>query len=224
MFAYFGQKRSYIDQYPEPLHPTIIEPFAGSASYSLHYWKHNVILIEKDKRICNIWTYLINTATKERIMSFPMLEAGDTVNDAKFEHLEKIEKELIGYFLSFGARPSLKASQTHNSWTPRSRQKLADNVHKVKHWKLINTSYEDIEVEGEATWFIDPPYQGKGGSQYTCGNKHINYTALKEWVSHRKGQVIVCENEEATWIPLVPIKTMTQNSRKHTEMMFYFLA
>ena len=54
--------------YPHPNCETIIEPFAGAAAYSLYgdNWKKRVILIEKDKRVADIWRYLIEGATIQR--------------------------------------------------------------------------------------------------------------------------------------------------------------
>ncbi len=49
MFSYYGSKSKIIKYYSTPKHDTIIEPFAGSAQYSFHYWDKQVILIEKFK-------------------------------------------------------------------------------------------------------------------------------------------------------------------------------
>jgi site-specific DNA-adenine methylase len=53
----------------------------------------------------------------------------------------------------------------------------------------------------EATWFVDPPYNNKAGSHYKCGSKDIDYNNLAEWCRSRRGQVMVCENAGATWLP-----------------------
>ena len=36
MFYYLGRKKRVAGKYPDPAFPTIVEPFAGSAAYSLH--------------------------------------------------------------------------------------------------------------------------------------------------------------------------------------------
>ena len=53
MWSYYGRKSKFINLYPKPKHNIIIEPFAGTAVYSLHEenWKNDVILIEKIR--CN---------------------------------------------------------------------------------------------------------------------------------------------------------------------------
>ena len=60
MWSYYGRKTKVVKYYPVPRYDTIIEPFAGTAVYSLHQdnWKKNVILIEKYDIIVNIWKYL----------------------------------------------------------------------------------------------------------------------------------------------------------------------
>ena len=57
MFYYYGRKKQIAKHYPTPAYGTIIEPFAGAASYALHEgnWKSDVILIEKDERVAGIW-------------------------------------------------------------------------------------------------------------------------------------------------------------------------
>ena len=59
-------------------------------------------------------------------------------------------------------------------------------------------------VDGEATWFIDPPYSGNAGGCYKY--KKIDYESLAVWCRNRIGQVIVCENEGATWLPFKPFR------------------
>ena len=36
MFYYYGRKKQIAKYYPEPKYDTIVEPFAGSAAYSLY--------------------------------------------------------------------------------------------------------------------------------------------------------------------------------------------
>ena len=45
MFYYYGRKKQIAKYYPKPNFNTIIEPFAGSAAYSLHNdnWKKNML-------------------------------------------------------------------------------------------------------------------------------------------------------------------------------------
>ena len=53
-FGYYGGKwRDALKHYPEPDHETIVEPFAGSAGFSLRYAHRKIILCEIDPE----WTW-----------------------------------------------------------------------------------------------------------------------------------------------------------------------
>lgn len=224
MFPYFGQKKRLSKEYPEPKYNTIIEPFAGSAGYSMRYHTKNVILCEKDERLYDIWDYIINKAKPSRILKFPILKHDESLKDSKFSWLKPVEIRLIGYFLgSCRAIPGYRPSKygMYNRWNEKSRKELSENIKKVKHWRIINGSYENIYNYKNATWFIDPPYQGKGGKSYRLSNKQIDYKQLSKWCKSRNGEVIVCENEEAKWLPFKPLIKLFQNGNKHTEMIWY---
>ena len=98
MFYYYGRKKQIAKHYPEPVHDTIIEPFAVAAAYSLHgdNWKKNVILIEKDPRVVKIWEWLIETATPEDIRALPDLKIGDKTSD--FFHIVHAATKLAFHY------------------------------------------------------------------------------------------------------------------------------
>ena len=83
MFYYYGRKKQIAKYYPEPKYDTIVEPFAGSAAYSLYkeHWRKRVILIEKDKKVYDIWEWLINEATPQMINNLPSLKIGEKSSD-----------------------------------------------------------------------------------------------------------------------------------------------
>lgn len=221
MFYYYGMKRSYIEEYPSPKYKKIIEPFAGSATYSMRYWYHDVVLFEKDERLYKLWKYLINKATKKRILSLPILKQCDRIDHKKFNYLKEEEKYLIGYNIQYSSSPSIKPSANlgFNKWNEKNRKKIAENLYKIKHWKIYNESYENLK-NYKGTWFIDPPYQGKGGEQYKHNNKHINYKHLAKWCRERKGQIIVCENKEGKWLPFKKLKKICQKGKNNIEMVY----
>ena len=80
----------------------------------------------------------------------------------------------------------------------------------------------------EATWFVDPPYQpvdGIRGNGYDkkcqCTAKHIDYNALGEWCKSRLGQVIVCEQDGANWLPFgVLHETTNSQDKKYKELIW----
>lgn len=219
MFYYYGRKQKIFNYYPKPKYDIIIEPFAGSAAYSMNYYDRNVILIEKDKRIASLWKYLIDVDPEE-ILSLPLINNGQSLNDDEFGDLTDNQKSIIGFFLNPGSSQPKKSPGKFCAWTIENRQKLSKDVLKVKHWTVINSDYKNIENH-KATWFIDPPYQGNGGQYYKHGNQGFDYTELNQWVMSRNGEVIVCENSEADWMDFTPLVDIQGQKHKTKEVIFY---
>jgi hypothetical protein len=207
-FTYFGGKWRVSPRYPRPQHAAIIEPFAGSAGYSLRYPHHQVGLYDIDPVICGVWDYLIHVSPQE-VMSLPLV----------FDHVDEIDaaqeaKWLIGFWCNKGcSRPSKSPSkwmrdyesrQPGTYWGEKIRARIASQLGHIRHWTICQSSYADMPDQ-EAVWFIDPPYE-VAGKAYKF--HEIDYPALGEWCRSRSGQVIVCENEGADWLPFVPFRTI----------------
>tara|TARA_Y100000034_G_scaffold3175_1_gene3854 strand:- start:79 stop:843 length:765 start_codon:yes stop_codon:yes gene_type:complete len=218
MFSYFGRKKRLSAKYPEPIHDTIIEPFAGSAAYSLHNdnWRKNVILIEKDEQLYNMWKWLQTLEWKD-IYDLPMIVPGTTTDDYEFSCIEA--KHYVGFWINQASAAPKKTPGKYSGWSERRKAAVIYDLPKIKHWDIINCSYENTP-DIEATWFIDPPYEF-GGEYYRMNNKSIDFPALGEWCSKRKGQIMVCENSKASWMDF---EVLTENKgQKHatTEVMWY---
>ena len=219
-FGFYGGKwRDAPKHYLAPRHETIVEPFAGSAGYSVRYADRKVILGEKDAVISSVWNYLIRASARE-ILAIPDLTPGQTVADLP---ICQEARWLVGFWLNRGAsRPRTGPSawmrdgiRPGSFWGERVRQTIAAQVDRIRHWQVFNCSYENLPFSGEATWFVDPPYQ-KQGKHYHHGAEDIEFASLGNWCRTRPGQVIVCENEGADWLPFTPladVKTTRANSR-----------
>ena len=218
-FSYYGSKWRLAPKYSKPKFDTIIEPFAGSASYSLLYPKRKVKLIDIDDNICVLWEYLINVKEKE-IRALPLLERNEPIPT----HLSQGAKNLIGFWTTKGSStPAHKMTGYKNIscgfWGESIRERVAEQLEAIRHWTTIQqTSYEKIEDQ-EATWFIDPPYQS-GGQYYRMSNKKINYQLLGDWCKSRDGQSIVCENGTAEWLPFSDFKS-TRGITKITKELIW---
>lgn len=209
-FSYYGGKfRHAAQQYPPPVHPTIVEPFAGGAGYALRYFDRRVILCDLDPVVCAVWRYLVR-ASEADIRALPDLEPGQSVDDLR---VAQEARWLIGFWLRRGSpRPARTGSPWMASgkwpdafWGPRVRDRLAAQVAHIRHWTILEGNYARLPSL-EAAWFIDPPYQSAGGA-YRCSSRRLDYEALGAWCRSRRGQVIVCENEDATWLPFERIAT-----------------
>jgi site-specific DNA-adenine methylase len=202
MFYYYGRKKQLAKHYPEPQHDIIVEPFAGAAAYSLHgdRWKKQVKLIEKDQQVVEIWKWLTTTATKQSIMAMPLLTPGE--KSSEFLHIIHAASKQAFHYKTIKVTPVLA-----RNWEI-SRRTFAENIHKIRHWEIIEGDYTTAP-DVQATWFIDPPYQGAPGEGYRHSSKHLDYDALAQWTHSRKGQVIACESGEAKYLPFTPLKNHT---------------
>ena len=219
MFSYYGSKSKIVHLYPRPRHNLIIEPFAGSARYALRYFDRDVILIDKCQFIIDIWHYLQSASAKD-ILALPELKPGDNLKNF---NLSKGEKLLLGFLVQRGvARPGLTYSgwrdTNHSPTVADDLQRIAANLFKIKHWQIKLGDYTSAP-SAEATWFIDPPYF-VGGHKYKYSNKDLDFEALSCWVKSRKGQVIVCENASAEWMPFLGL-TQMQGLRNPSSEVFW---
>jgi site-specific DNA-adenine methylase len=213
-FTYYGSKWRAAPRYPFPMHDTIVEPFAGAAGYSIRHANKKVILVEKNAKMASVWRYLIK-ATSAEILSLPLIKPGQSVDDLNISQEARI---LIGLNCNKGAAsPSKRLSKWANGkpnefWGEKFRQRVAQNVERIKHWTLIESDYSNAP-KINATWFIDPPYNNKAGSYYPTQVE--DYQSLATWCKSRQGQVMVCENEGADWLPFEPFLAIKANNSKN---------
>lgn len=214
MFSYYGSKWQAAPKYPAPEHGVIIEPFAGSAGYSLNYPDRDVYLIDADPNIVRLWEYLIHVDPEE-ILSLPLLSVGESLLDFDLTDDQML---FLGFWANAASpRPSNIKSKLEGTWKESFRTRVAKQVPYIRHWQVAHASYADLK-NVDATWFVDPPYQKKG--RYYSYSA-IDYQHLGAWCRGRKGQVIACENAGAAWLPFTFAYNMKgQTHRKSTEVMW----
>jgi len=216
MFSYYGSKSKIVDYYPSPKFDKIIEPFAGSARYSLKYFDRDVLLVDKYEVIVRIWKWL-QIASINDIMSLPEPKLGMIINREYFDCIE--QAWLMGFLVQQGVNaPRLTVSKFAEKGIKTQKKNIAQQLYKIKHWKIKLADYRDLPQE-EATWFIEPPYQF-GGEYYIKSNKEINYQHLADWCVGRQGQTIVCENTKADWLPFRPMIKMQGTMYETTEAIW----
>lgn len=214
-FSYFGSKWRLAKLYPEPKHDTIIEPFAGSACYSLHYHDRNIRLYDKDPVIVGVWKYLIGASERD-VLSLPQLRQGESLDEF---NLSQEAKWLLGFWIgrttSSPRRTVTKAGASDGkgySYLNALPKRVASQLQYIRHWRIGEGSYDSVPNVA-ATWFIDPPYQ-LAGKQYVYGSKQIDYNDVALFCKSRQGQLIACENAGADWLPfkeLSRLQGMTSN-------------
>lgn len=221
-FPFLGSKWGLAMNYPSPRHDLIIEPFAGSAGYSTSYHNRQVILIEKDPILAELWRYLIS-ATKDDILSIPILDEG--------VHIAEVIQEqgaqyLVGFWTKYcGWSPnkmSLRDKRDGLLWNEKVRSRIANQVEHIKHWILIHGDYSIIG-DFHATWFIDPPYVGRTGEMYRCKRSELMEESFVDFCVSREGQIIVCDSEQADYLPFHSLYSGFSNASKlnHEQCVFY---
>lgn len=195
MFYYFGRKGRLAKSYPAPRFDLVVEPFAGSMAYTLHHRPLAAIGMEVDPRVHGAWTSICSLSVGE-ILSYPEPEIGSWVTD----------------------RWSMLAAGSHGTnradgyrWTER----MARDLPKQKRLAATHVDYASVVdyrlgtyaelPDVEATWFIDPPYQRVLRGYERSG---VDYGQLADWCQTRRGQVIVCEQEGADWLPFEPVREL----------------
>lgn len=208
-FKYAGSKWLLSKHYQAPKYDTIIEPFAGSACYATRHHERNVILFEKDQDIATLWLYLINADGNE-ISKLPttQLQPGMDIRELDVPYGAQL---LIRQWQRVGMSNCWTVSKWCNKpglWGNAARDSVAENVEKIRHWKAFWV--DALQTENlEATWFIDPPYQGLP----LYGSKTMDFGRLASWCQSRRGQVIVCEQASATWLPFAPFRDVVTGRR-----------
>ena len=201
-FTFFGGKWRTAPRYPAPKYDTIIEPFAGSAGYAMRYSAHRVLLCEADETIAALWRYLIAVRAEE-ILRLPLkIQSIDSL------HAPPEAKALIGFWLNKGMTAPCRTPskwmrdgiRPNSQWGEAIRARIARQVEAIRHWRVLADYREAPDIE--ATWFIDPPYVGRLGQRYR--RRIDDYEQLAAWCRARRGQVMVCENDGADWLPFRP--------------------
>lgn len=204
-FSYYGGKWRAYRRYPEPAYGTIVEPFAGSAGYATRYPDRQVDLYDADEAVAGVWEYLIATPEAE-IRRLPL----------DFDHVDELAnipqeaRWLIGFWLNHGAAAPCKSpsawmragKHATSFWGEAIRERIASQVPRIRHWTITHGQF-DKAPNDPATWFVDPPYETPAGRHYR--HSDVDYEALGFWCEDRIGQVIVCEQQGATWLPFEDI-------------------
>lgn len=221
LFPFYGSKWNTARYYPAPRQPLVIEPFAGSAGYSLFHGCRKVWLFDADPVIAGLWEYLINVSESE-ILGLPLLpNEGDSVEGLS---LPQEAKWLIGFWLNRGsASPKLsrtaysaRSDRGQLNWGERARARVASGLSAVRDWAVTCAPYIEAP-DVVATWHVDPPYVDKG-KFYRVPFRAFD--TLGEWCETRRGQVMVCENSGADWLPFQPLGSFKSSKGRSQEVLY----
>jgi site-specific DNA-adenine methylase len=214
-FAYYGAKHGLAKKYPRPQHRVIVEPFAGSAAYSVHHARYvdRVILIDADPAVVDLWNRVKAMTTAD------LDDIGREVMTA-----ERTTDPLIGG-IAGGTQLRATLAGLSRQITPRMRDNWPKVQRRIKatlphlhKFDIALGTYADAP-DIDATWHIDPPYMAimgdtddSAGNAYRHGAGSIDFDALADWCRSRRGLVMVCEQSPATWLPFYPLARQTNGA------------
>jgi site-specific DNA-adenine methylase len=208
VFSYYGGKSKIVNCYPPPKYDLIIEPFAGAAAYGWRWHEHQVWVNELDARVYAIWEFLLSDRALGLVGQYIPQEVsvGTKVSSLVPTDTHAGILELMRSEANQGTQGALGVhdqvtSMGRKCW--RIHPKLEVVVPAIRHWKVTRLDYRELP-DVEATWFVDPPYSNEAGKRYR--QSKLDYKILAEWCKSRRGQVIVCENAGATWLPFQPFR------------------
>ena len=230
MFMYYGSKMRMAPLYGPPCHDLVIEPFAGSATYSLKWNCRNVRLYDIDEEICSLWDFLIHCSESD-ITSIPDVFANidevcalppdqerlvrrwlwilPTVDNVS--KLSRYEDQRDGHLME-------RTGRYGKYWNDRAKRRIVEQKHRIADWRIERLSYEQIP-DVEAHWFVDPPYSGKEGRAYR--HNEIDFDHLADWCRARQGTVDVCEKSGADWLPFTHLRTANNmGNAKYREVVW----
>ena len=198
----------------------MIEPFAGSAGYASRYGvERDVTLVEKNPAVAGVWRWLI-AARRGDVLRLPLVHQIPLAGVKALTQITQTERDLIGFMIgrdsshprNLPSRWALEHQEDASYWSHRRRRKLADHIHLINHWRIIEGDYRKAP-DKRATWFVDPPYQAQR-LRNMYGEQIHDYYGLGQWCRERRGQVIACDTTEADWLPFEAVP----DQRGHTRM------
>lgn len=227
VFYFYGGKHRLAGFYPAPEYDVVVEPFAGSAAYSMKYLVpvkgvrqvERAILVEKDPRVCELWNRLL-AMEPEELLRYPIPDAGERTSD----------------FLVMTSATSNRIARTQEMIVTERMPVVVDRMLRRIAAALPHVKGRVEIIEGdythaphiEATWFIDPPYWVEGrlqarGRGYAegCDSLALDYDKVAVWCQEQMGQRIVCEQLGASWLPFKPLRWARDSIGNHSAEMIW---
>ena len=223
MFTYFGSKARNAKHYPPPSRRgVIIEPFAGSARYSVHWGMgREVLLVEKNPVVARIWRWIFQCRPAD-IAALPDADrlkpdvpivkqvrpweaAAFIVARVSAPYRDTMTDGVISRFKMPSIKPDKHWKHLYYAFRRCARLRAG-----MDRWRIIEGDYT-AAGNTEASWFIDPPYRSFQRTYANYDGRDIDYGSLARWCQSRIGRVVVCEIDGADWLPFRFFRRGTPN-------------
>lgn len=200
-WRYSGSKKRLLKYLPGPPlgTTTIVEPFAGSAAYGLHYQPKSLVLAEANTDVRELWEWVATTATEEDLRELEAKKPTEKI-DIRTLGLPKPQETLMRLSISgayVGQLSSFIAYPQHSF----DLSGIAEVLSYVRRSVTIASDFRDTEgIKG--LYFVDPPYLGTQGNYHDKSKKHdmtgdVSADELKSFIGKLQSPVLFTYGEGA---------------------------
>ena len=194
MITYLGSKYRLSGRLPAPLLGLpVVEPFAGSAAYSVRHAPLTARLYDVDEHVFGAWSWLL-TGDAEELPD--AIHYGQKIADFK---VSPGARQFLAMRANIGSNGRAKQVSKNGAIDYRgTKARVIAQQKMLGAWTITQASYAECP-DIEATWFIDPPYYGV--RSYKHDFRGIDFDHLREWILARRGLVIVTVGADDDWWP-----------------------
>lgn len=192
MFRYSGSKRRLLKYLPGPVLGTsvIVEPFAGSLAYSLHYRPRSVVAAESNPLVRGLWEWFRSEATAgdlERMELARVVEKEDARSWALRHGFTEPMTTLMRLQTSGAYVGQLSSMVLYPQHNPGLRVMAGGLGYVRGALRGVLCDYRETEAacgESGAFAFVDPPYLATSGNYKSVGADHgsIEPRAVEDFV------------------------------------------
>ena len=202
-WRYSGSKKRLLKFLPSPPlgTKTIIEPFAGSAAYGLHYKPSQLVLAEANTDVRELWNWVATTATAKDLTELEAKKPTEKV-DIRTLGLSKPQETLMRLSISgayVGQLSSFIAYPQHSFDLSVLREVLPYLQRSVQR-PVLDDYTKTARTNG--FYFVDPPYLKTQGNYIDKSAKEdmtggVTADAIKGFLASLKGPWLFTYGEGA---------------------------
>lgn len=194
MLRYSGSKRRILKHLPAPpLDRTLlIEPFAGSLAYSIHYQRPTIVAAEANPLVRELWNWLQSSAVTADIQKLEGLKPVDKVDArdwARRHGLNEPQTTLLRLQIS-GAYVGQLSSWILYPQHSLGMEAFKENLSYVKRaLRPVRDDFRHPDIQAAAREpgafaFVDPPYLDTSANYKSAGKDHggLDPKAVEDFV------------------------------------------
>jgi site-specific DNA-adenine methylase len=166
LWRYSGSKKRLLKFLPTPPlgTSTIVEPFAGSAAYGLHYRPHRLVLAEANQDVRALWTWVTTAATVAQLDALEQAVPPHGT-DIRTVGLDNPAETLMRLMISgayVGQLSSYVSYSGQHSFDLTALKEALPYLRKSVQQPILSDYRQTLDLDLPATSMVlvDPPYWG----------------------------------------------------------------